>query len=76
MITIKDFKSKDELILKSFGKTGAQYRRLLLSLGLTTGVKIKVIRKAPLGCPVQIEVRGTNIALRKDDAQYLQWELV
>lgn len=76
MITIKDFQCGQELVLKSYGETDVHYRQLILSLGLTIGVKIKVIRKAPLGCPIQIEVRGTTLALRKNEAQYLQWELL
>ena len=60
--------------LVDFGQTDAPYRRRLLSLGVTRGVEISVIRVAPLGCPVQIDVRGTSLTLRLDEARYLQWE--
>lgn len=62
--------------LIDFGKTNAMYRRRLLSLGITCGVEVSVIRIAPLGCPIQIEVRGTSLILRKDEASELEWEQV
>lgn len=74
MITIRDFHSGDAVYLRGFGATNTRYRQLLLSLGLTLGVQVKVIRKAPFGCPVQVEVRGSSFALRLEEAQYLQWE--
>lgn len=66
----------DRVRLVAFGETSALFRRRLLSLGLTRGVELLVIRTAPLGCPVQVEVRGTSLSLRKDEACYLQWERV
>jgi len=62
--------------LVDYGQTDLQYRRMLLSLGITRGIPIKVIRIAPLGCPIQIEVRGVSVTLRKNEACDLQWEPV
>jgi len=50
------------------------YRRRLLSLGITRGVELSVLRIAPLGCPVLVEVRGTSLTLRKEEASQLEWE--
>jgi len=76
MIKMNDLVQGDRVRLVDFGQTDLFYRRRLLSLGVTRGVEILVVRVAPLGCPVQIEVRGTSLALRKDDACHLQWERV
>lgn len=76
MLTITDLKQGDCARLVSFGSTDVLYRRMLLSLGMTCGVDILVVRVAPLGCPVQIEVRGTSLTLRKEEARHLQWERV
>ncbi|MEM1753561.1 MAG: FeoA family protein [Candidatus Methanomethylicaceae archaeon] len=35
----------------------------LCSLGITPGTKIKILRKAPIGGPLEIEVRGTRVAI-------------
>lgn len=76
MLTILDFTEGDHLRLVDFGQTDFCYRRKLLTLGVTRGVDIFVSRVAPLGCPVQIEVRGTSLALRKEEACLLLWERV
>ncbi len=76
MLTIADFLNGDRVRLIDFGQTDVIYRQKLLSLGITRGVEIQVIRVAPLGCPIQVEVRGTSVALRKNEACYLQWERV
>lgn len=64
----------DRVRLVDFGETELLYRRRLLSLGITPGVELLVIRVAPLGCPIQVEVRGTSLTLRKDEANQLLWE--
>jgi ferrous iron transport protein A len=74
MLNITELKSGDRVKLVSFGATNLHYRRRLLSLGMTRGVEFSVIRVAPLGCPVQIEMRGTSISLRKDEASELVLE--
>ncbi|HAT8966217.1 TPA: ferrous iron transport protein A [Legionella pneumophila subsp. pneumophila] len=71
---ISELKQGDKVRLVSFGATDMQYRRRLLSLGITCGVEFSVVRMAPLGCPVQIEVRGTFLTLRKDEASQLVLE--
>lgn len=66
----------DRVRLVDFGDTDSQYRRRLLSLGVTRGVELLIVRVAPLGCPVQVEVRGTSLTLRKEEAIHLNWERV
>mgnify|MGYP006432681177 CR=1 FL=1 len=52
------------------------YRTRLLTMGLTRGTEITLVRVAPLGDPVDIHVRGFNVSLRKDEASVLQLECV
>lgn len=74
MMKITEFAVGDRVRLIGFGQTDLGYRRKLLSLGITRGVELRVVRFAPLGCPVQVEVRGTSLALRKEEARYIEWE--
>ena len=46
-----------------------KYRKRLLDLGLTRGVLIEIIRNAPLGDPVEINVRTYKLSLRKNEAK-------
>ena len=47
------------------------YKGKLLSMGLTPGTEFTVIRVAPLGDPVEIQVRGFHLSLRKQEADTL-----
>lgn len=52
----------------------AAYRKRLLAMGLTQGTELTVKRVAPMGDPVEIEVRGFALSLRKDEASALMVE--
>jgi Fe2+ transport system protein FeoA len=43
-------------------------RRRLLEMGLCPGVTVDVIRRAPLGDPLEVRVRGYLLSLRLDQA--------
>lgn len=43
--------------------------RRLMEMGVVPGVSVKVIKTAPFGCPMQIRVRGYNLALRRAEAE-------
>jgi ferrous iron transport protein A len=43
-------------------------RRRLLELGLVPGTRVSVIGVSPLGDPLELEVRGGRLSLRKKDA--------
>ncbi len=60
--------------VKGFEEGGRAYRRKLLSMGLTPGVQFEVLRVAPLGDPVEVRVRGSNLSLRRDEAAALRVE--
>lgn len=51
-----------------FIKAASGYRDKLLAMGLTRGAVFTVTRIAPLGDPVEINVRGFALSLRKDEA--------
>lgn len=50
------------------------YRGKLLSMGLTPGTHFTVTRQAPMGDPVEIEVRGFKLSLRRGEAAALRVE--
>lgn len=49
-------------------ENGLELRSRLMEMGLTPGVRLSVVRVAPLGDPIQIMVRSTRISLCKQDA--------
>ncbi|MCD6089663.1 ferrous iron transport protein A [Candidatus Bathyarchaeota archaeon] len=44
-------------------------RRRLLDMGLTRGTEIVVVRKAPLGDPIEFLLKGYNLSLRKSECE-------
>lgn len=44
-------------------------RRRLIEMGLTPGTRVTVTKRAPLGDPIEIRLRGYELTLRADDAE-------
>lgn len=71
---LKDLSVGDRGKVLGYEECSRAYRKKLLSMGLTPGVELIVLRVAPMGDPVEIRVRGTSVTLRKDEAAALQVE--
>lgn len=48
------------------GSAGVRHR--LLEMGLTRGTVVELIRIAPLGDPIELQVRGYRLSVRKSEA--------
>lgn len=49
-------------------------RRRLFDMGVTPGAKVYLRKKAPLGDPLEVTIRGYELTLRKDEAKYVYLE--
>jgi ferrous iron transport protein A len=49
-------------------------RRRLFDMGVTPGISVYVRKKAPLGDPIEVTVRGYELSLRKADAEMVEIE--
>ena len=47
-------------------------RRRIMDMGLTKGVDVTVRKVAPLGDPIQLNVRGYELSIRKADADMVE----
>jgi ferrous iron transport protein A len=47
---------------------GGKHQRRMLDMGFVPGAGVAVIRKAPLGDPIEYRIKGTAVALRREDA--------
>ncbi|MEW6165752.1 MAG: FeoA family protein [Pseudomonadota bacterium] len=74
MTTLGELRIGDRARVAGFSQSGGGYRRKLLALGLTPGAQIDIVRVAPMGDPVEIKVRGSNLSLRKEEAAALNVE--
>lgn len=66
-MTMADLRAGDIAEIAGYTAGNALYRAKLLALGLTHGVRFKIINVAPLGDPFEIAVRGYHLSLRKDE---------
>ena len=48
------------------------YKRRIMDMGITKGTKVFVRKVAPLGDPVEVNVRGYELSLRKADAGMIE----
>ena len=55
---------------------GGFTQRRMLDMGLVKGTEITVVRRAPLGDPVEFLLKGYNLSLRREEAEkvYVQVE--
>ncbi|WP_370869909.1 Fe(2+) transporter permease subunit FeoB [Methylobacter sp.] len=73
-INLRDMKVGDCGRVADYDKSFLPYRQKLLTMGLTPGTEFKIVRIAPLGDPVEIRVRGTDLSLRKEEVAKLKIE--
>lgn len=53
-----------------------EIRRHLLDMGLTRGTEIKVKKKAPMGDPIDIELRDYELCISKSDLKQIDVEVI
>lgn len=66
-MTMADLRAGEFAEITGYTLGNAAYRAKLLALGLTHGVRIRVVNVAPLGDPFEIAVRGYHLSLRRDE---------
>lgn len=71
MKTLKDARIGDFVTVVKLHGEGA-VRRRIMDMGITKNVEIFVRKMAPLGDPIEINVRGYELSLRKADAEMIE----
>ncbi|MCY4471416.1 MAG: FeoA family protein [Kistimonas sp.] len=70
-MTLGDLQVNDSCQINSYTVKG-DYRRQLMAMGLMPGVQLRVVRKAPMGDPMQLELGGVSLIVRRDEARYIR----
>jgi ferrous iron transport protein A len=71
MRTLKDARIGETVQVVKLHGEGA-VRRRIMDMGITKNVEIYVRKVAPLGDPIEINVRGYELSLRKADAEMIE----
>lgn len=70
-MTLDQLKTGSKGIIKSVGGEGA-LRRRLLDMGLTPNTIVMVRKVAPLGDPIELNLRNYELTIRQDDARKIE----
>jgi ferrous iron transport protein A len=73
MNTLKDSKIGEAVTVKKIAGEGPTRRRIM-DMGITKGAKVMVRKVAPLGDPIELNVRGYELSVRKADAELIEVE--
>ena len=71
MKTLKDVKVGEDCVVARLHGEGPVKRRIM-DMGITKGVAIHVRQVAPLGDPMELNVRGYELSIRKGDAEMIE----
>ena len=71
---LNEFKVGETGLIKKVEGEG-RFRRRLLDMGVTPGATVYLRKKAPLGDPLEVTIRGYELTLRKDEAQLVVLEV-
>lgn len=71
MKTLKDVKCGQTAVVSRLHGSGTVKRRIM-DMGITRGTEIFVRKVAPLGDPIELNVRGYELSLRKEDASMIE----
>ena len=74
-MTLADLKIGQDAVLRTIGGQG-ELRHHLLDMGLTPGTEVTLRKVAPMGDPIEVELRGYELTLRLDDAAKIEVENV
>ena len=73
MKTLKDVQVGETAVVRKLHGAGAIKRRIM-DMGITKGVEVFVRKVAPLGDPMELNLRGYERSIRKSDAELIEVE--
>lgn len=73
MKTLKDAKVGETVTVRRLYGEGPVKRRIM-DMGITKGVAVQVRKVAPLGDPMELNLRGYELSVRKADAEMIEVE--
>ena len=71
MKTLREVACGQTVTVKKLSGAGPVKRRIM-DMGITKGVEIFVRKVAPLGDPMELNVRGYELSVRKSDAEMIE----
>lgn len=73
---LSELKIGEKARVKKLNIEDKQIRRHLLDMGITRGVEVKIKKVAPMGDPIDIELRDYELCIRKADLARIEVEVI
>ncbi len=70
---LSEFKNEETGVVRTVLGEG-RLRRRLFDMGVTPGAEIRLKKRAPLGDPIEVTLRGYELTLRKTEADLVVME--
>ena len=74
MKKLSEFDIGETGVIRSVGGDGS-IRRRLFDMGVTPGAEVYLRKRAPLGDPIEVTIRGYELTLRKSEAENVLMEV-
>ncbi|OCG01018.1 FeoA family protein [Gilliamella sp. wkB112] len=71
-VTLNHLPLRHEAVIVRLLPDSLAFRHKLLAMGITPGCKVSVVRVAPLGDPLEINMRGFKLCLRRKEAAAIE----
>ncbi|MCG3721518.1 FeoA family protein [Vibrio cincinnatiensis] len=71
---LSELKAGESGLIVALNELSIDIRKKLMVMGLLPNTQVTLIRRAPMGDPLQIEVRGVSIAMRESIAAAVEVE--
>ena len=72
-MTLRELKTGQSATVTVVGGEGA-LRQHFLDMGIIPGTRVVLTKFAPMGDPMEIEIRGYELSLRKEEAERIEVE--
>ncbi|MGX7031639.1 FeoA family protein [Vagococcus zengguangii] len=70
-VSLSDLSTNQIGTIVGINHRDTRLKKHLMEMGFTTNTTVKLRKRAPLGDPLELELRGYSISLRKADAQHI-----
>lgn len=72
MLTLDTLEPGKDAIISAVNCTDVALRKHILDMGLTPGTEVMLVKRAPMGDPIELRLRGYELTLRSEDASHIE----
>ncbi|MGD8111247.1 FeoA family protein [Vibrio sp. TRT 21S02] len=72
---LSELQQGQEAVITGYSELSQDVRKKLMVMGLLPNTKVNLVRRAPMGDPLQVEARGVSMAVRNSIASAINVEV-